>query len=227
MAPGPARPTIVPGAPAAPPAEPRPPGPAAAAALVRAEGLDGLLAALAEDLGLGRDVVLVRALGAYRKLARRARRREITPEALLSDLLRAHERRAVRAEIESLRATVEALRKEIGEGRARARAIDKGTSAAELFRQIRAARVSRAEARRAGHLAEAEPPEKTGERSAKILTIPGFSPDAQRALSSVAAAANQARPEPAFEPIAARAGPAAEARLDYAERRASVPKITF
>jgi hypothetical protein len=209
--------------------------------MARAAGFEDVLAELAALLGVGRDIVLGRALRAYRKLSRGARRAGVAPETLLADLCRMHDERTLRAEIDSLRATVSLLRAEL-EGRRAALAGRREpaaeASAAELFRQFRSAKARKRLAATppvpvATDAAAPEPVVSPADRSAKILTIPGFSPDAQRALQSVAAAANAAAPPPApaapeviFTPVAAPS-PTPEGRLDYAERRSRVPKVTF
>lgn len=217
------------------PAPPGPPGPATAAALVRAEGIEGLLAGLARDLGVGRDLALARALTFYRKLAKRARRAGASPEAFFQTVLRAFEEAPLRTEIEVLRAKIEVLSAGAiatrGAPAAAARASRGGElSPVELFRQIRGGgRGAAIHGRRgAGGAPEPEALDEASPGPPNIVKLPvPRPPDAQRALQSVAAAANEVGAGPPVPPPAAPPEPPADGKLDYAERRARVPKITF
>jgi hypothetical protein len=269
----PPRPAIPQAPTIAPPALRAPPGPVASAALVRGAGIEALLDAIAAELGLGRDLVLERALVHYRKLCRRARRAGAAPEAFFRGLVEWHEQRALRTEIDELKARVAELRDAVAAAPAAAAAplaaprmrlaagAERGGAASpvELFRQVRAARAARSAAGRparacGGPTASdplaaapapaqagvedaasrfAEEPGREGAAKATILTMPKppSAPDAHRALSSVTAAANDEAPAsraaPAIQVAPASPEPSREARLDYVERRARVPKITF
>lgn len=247
------------------PAE-RPPGQVASVAAVRGIGLDEMLGALAAELGLGRDLVLERAVLFYRKLAVRARRAGLGPEAFFREVMKTHEQRTIRAEIDELRTKIADLREALAAARPagpagpapamqavappaapvveRRRAGGMSMSPVELFRQAKAARAARGWGGRRGGVEVAADKNlsvsqdnipntnQTDEaRGATILSITRPA-DAHRALSSVADAANEIappaapfEPPPGFTPISAT--PSSDAKLDYAERRTRVPKITF
>jgi len=211
------------------------------AARGRAAAIDADLAALAAEIGTGRDQALLRALGFYRRFVARARRAGRAPEAFLSELAEAHDRRDVGREIADLRARVEALASS-----AHSIAVTTAAPAPEPVSSITFTAVTEsASARRPSRptpvrrATEPRPPTRrktkpTPKEPSKMRPSPACAPVAAPASAPVHAPV--AAPAPAPAPVPAAPAPtlgftpsvdAPSTAASYADRRARLPKMTF
>ncbi len=181
----------------------------------KARAVDRELLLLAGELGVGRDAALFRALAFYRKFVRRGRRYGHAPDAFLRELFEAFDNRDIHAELAKLREAVGALataKKPGAKGEGNGNGVGHGHGH--------------------GHDdgAESKPRAPTAleiYRALKLQRLHPCTPPPEGAAPAAAPAAPTAPAVFALERIASPTPAPPEAKSDYADRRARLPKITF